>query len=459
VHYRARLVAQGFSQIPGVNFFEMYAPVAKMASMRVLFAMAARHNFEIHQVDVKGAYLNGEFEEGEVIYMRLPPGISLTDDKTLVLRLLKPIYGLRQSGRHWYRKFSSVLMGPLRMKRCEVDQAVFYRVEGESVMALASHVDDCSAVASSVELEEEIKTELRKAFEISDLGEINWILGIAVKRDRTARTIRLSQKSYINSMLSRYGFENIKPVAMPMDPSMHFSTSQSPKTTQEFAEMKDKPYREAVGSLMYASLGTRPDITYAVSVLSKFADNPGLVHWNAAKRVFAYLAGTKDLWLTYGDSSAELEGYTDADGSMHEDRKAISGYAFLLDGGAVSWSSKKQEIIALSTTEAEYVATTHAAKEALWLRSLIGEIFGKFTGPTTLYGDNQGAIALARDHQYHARTNHIDIRFHFIRWIVAEGKLKLVYCPTEDMIADTLTKALPSTKVKHFAYSLGLRKD
>jgi len=246
---------------------------------------------------------------------------------------------------------------------------------------------------------------------------------------------------------------------MPMDPSMHFSTSQSPKTTQEFTKMKDKPYHEAVGSLMYASLGTRPDITYTVSVLSKYADNPRLVHWNAVKHVFTYLAGTKDLWLTFGDSMAKLEGYTDADGSVHEDRKAVSGYAFLLDGGAVSWSSKKQEIIALSTTEAEYVATTHAAKEALWLRSLIGEIFGKFSGPMTLHGDNQGAIALTRDHQYHARTKHIDICFHLIRWIVAEGKLKLVYCPTEDMIADTLTKALPSTKVKHFAYSLRLRKD
>ena len=155
----------------------------------------------------------------------------------------------------------------------------------------------------------------------------------------------------------------------------------------------------------------------------------------------------------------ELEGYSDADGSMHEDRKAISGYAFLLDGGAVSWSSKKQEIIALSTTEAEYVASTQAAKEAIWLRSLLGEVFGEFSGPTTLYGDNQSAIALSRDHQYHARTKHIDIRFHFIRWIVAEGKIKLVYCPTEDMVADTLTKALPSPKVKFFASSLGLRKD
>jgi Reverse transcriptase (RNA-dependent DNA polymerase) len=165
-------------------------------------------------------------------------------------------------------------MGALRMKKCEVDQAVFYCVEGEKLMVLAVHVDDCSAMASSVELENEIKTELRKVFEISDLGEINWILGIAVKQDHGARTIALSQKSYNPSMLGRYGFENVKPIAMPMDPSAHLSTSQCPKTAQEFAEMKNKPYREAVSSLMYTSLGTRPDITYAVGILSRFVQNP-----------------------------------------------------------------------------------------------------------------------------------------------------------------------------------------
>jgi hypothetical protein len=223
--------------------------------------------------------------------------------------------------------------------------------------------------------------------------------------------------------------------------------------------MKTKPYREAVGSLMYASLGTQPDITYAVGILSRFIQNPGLPHWHAVKRVFAYLAGTKDLWLTFGTSLMELEGYSDADGSMHKDRKAISGYAFLLDRGTISWSLKKQEIIMLSTTEAEYVASTQAAKEAIWLRSLLGEVFGKFCGPTTLYGDNQSAIMLSRDHQYHARRKHINIHFHFIRWIVAEGKIKLVYCPTEDMVADTLTKALASPKVKFFASALRLCKD
>jgi hypothetical protein len=179
-----------------------------------------------------------------------------------------------------------------------------------------------------------------------------------------------------------------------MDPSAHLSTSQSPKTAQEFAEMKTKPYREAIGSLMYALLGTRPDITYTMAILSRFVQNPGLPHWNAVKCVFAYLAGTKDLWLTYGVSSMDLEGYSDADGSMHEERKAISGYAFLLDGGAVSWSLKKQDIIVLSTTEAEYVAATQATKEAIWLQSLLGELFGEFTGPTTLYGDCKGNLTI-----------------------------------------------------------------
>jgi len=241
-----------------------------------------------------------------------------------------------------------------------------------------------------------------------------------------------------------------------MDPSAHLSTSQSLKTAQEFAEMKSKPYCEAVGSLMYTLLGTRLDITYAVAILSKFVQNSVLPYWNAVKHVFAYLASTKDLWLTYGISSMDLEGYSDANDSMHEERKAILGYAFLLDGGAVSWSSKKQDIIALLTMEAEYMAAMQITKEAIWLQLLLGELFEEFTGLTTLYGDNQSAITLTCDHQYHARTKHIDICFYFIHWIVAEGKIKLVYCPTEDMIADTLTKALPSLKVKHFAMALGL---
>ena len=221
--------------------------------------------------------------------------------------------------------------------------------------------------------------------------------------------------------------------------------------------MRDIPYRESVGSLMYASLVTRPDITFAVGRLSKFLEKPGQAHWEASRRVFRYLKGTLDWKLTYGEWEEPLTGWVDADGSQEEDRRAITGYAFLIDGGAVSWNSKQQELIVLSTTEGEYVAATHAAKEALWLRSLISEVFGDNLDSTTLFSDNQSTIALSKDHQYHTRTKHIDIRYHFIRWVIENGSIRLIYCPTDDMLADTLTKSLPSVKAKHFASELGLR--
>lgn len=454
--YRARLVARGFSQIPGVDFFDMYAPVAKTASIRIALAFAARHDFEVHQVDVKSAYLNGEFEDNEVIWMALPPGSKLTNDKTLALRLLRPLYGLKQSARHWHKKLLRVLREKLNMSQSDVDQAVFFRVKGTDLIVIVVHVDDLTVVAATVALIVEVKAKLREAFDISDEGEIHWILGFSVERDRANRRLSLSQTAYIESIVRRFGLEDAKPISTPMDPHIALSTSQSPSTPSDIGAMRDVPYREAVGSLMYASLGTRPDITYAVSILSRFSDNPGRAHWDAVRRVLRYLNGTKHLKLTYGATTLDLVGYSDADGSMHEGRKAISGYAFLIDGGAVSWSSKRQELISLSTTESQYVAITHAAKEALWLRSLIGQVFEPFVDPIPLNSDNQSAIALARDNQYHARTKHIDIRYHFIRWVTEDKKLHLVYCPTEDMVADVLTKALPSPKVKHFAAALGL---
>jgi len=461
VRYKARLVAQGFSQVPGVDFFDTYAPVAKMATIRTVLALAARYDHEIHQVDIKNAFLNGEFEENETIYMKLPPELELTKEKGKVLKLLKPIYGLRQSARHWYTRLWGVLRKGLKMKRCEVDQAAFYWREGEDLIQIVVHVDDLTIITSSMMLMEKVKSVLKKDFKISDMGEIHWILGFEVKRNREKRTLSLSQALYIKSILERYGFENIRPRAAPMDPNLKLSTSDSPKTPQEFAMMRDKPYRESIGSGQYASCGTRLNITYVVNTLSRYLENPGPTHWGAVKHMFAYLAGTIDYELTYGKERKDLEGYGDADGSTHEDRKAISGYAFMIDGGAVSWSTKKQEIISLSTTEAEYVAATHAAKEAVWLRTLISELYGEdlIKGPTTLHSDNQSAIALTKDHQYHARTKHIDIRFHFIRWVIEEGKVKLVYCPTNDMLADSFTKALPSAKVKHFAAALGLSRD
>lgn len=216
-----------------------------------------------------------------------------------------------------------------------------------------------------------------------------------------------------------------------------------------------------VGKAMYATLGTRFDIAYAVHILSKFLTNPGMPHFNEGKHTIRYLKGTSDWGIIYGETQNDPEVYVNADGNMFEDRKAVTGWIFLINGGAVSWSSRSQSLVSLSTAESEYVAATEASKEGLWLRLFISQIFEPtfpiIRNPTTMYSDNQAAIALSKDHQYHARTKHIDTRYHFIRYIIEEGKIKLVYCPTEEMVADTLTKALPSAKAKHFASAGGLR--
>ena len=208
---------------------------------------------------------------------------------------------------------------------------------------------------------------------------------------------------------------------------------------------------------MYASVATRPDITFAVSTLSQFLDNPGDAHWEAVKRIFRYLSGTRSYELTYGAERFDLVGYTDADGATQDHRRAISGYAFLIDGGAISWSSRKQELVTLSTAESEYVAAMHAAKEAVWLRRLIHELLPPLARPTVLFCDNQSALKIVEDDNYRARTKHINIRYHFVRHAAQTGVLNLTYCPSDDMAADIFTKALPKWKAITHALTLGLR--
>ena len=220
--------------------------------------------------------------------------------------------------------------------------------------------------------------------------------------------------------------------------------------------MKKVPYCQAIGSLMYTAVAMHPDISHSVSTLSCFLDNPSMTHWEAIKCIFCYLVGTQDFALTYGTEHHDLIGYSDTNGAMEEHRHAISGYTFIIDGGAVSWYSHKQELITLSTAEAEYVAAMHAVKEAIWLCQLIHQFFPLPTLPTTIFCDNQAAIKLAYDDNYHTHTKHIDIWYHFIRQVISEGIILLVYCPTEDMVADFLTNSLPKWKVSTHTCTLGL---
>jgi hypothetical protein len=309
---------------------------------------------------------------------------------------------------------------------------------------------------SSPALIREYKQKLNEHYALTDLGTLDFILGIKVTRNRDNHTISLSQSQYIQNIIDRFNLANAKPADTPMMPGRTFSKSDQPQSKPEADHMRKVPYREAVGSLMYASIATRPDITYAVSTLSQYLENPGEAHWKAVKWVFRYLQGTCGMALTYGRDSHPLLGFTDSDGASQDHCRAISGYAFIMDGGAVSWSSRKQELVTLSTAESEYVAATHAAKELLWLRRLNGNLSAPSSSATTLFCDNQAAVRLAEADNYHACTKHIDIRYHFIRDTVQRGEVSLVYCPTDNMTADILTKALPRWKVVQHAVGLGL---
>jgi hypothetical protein len=453
--YKARLVARGFTQIYGVDYYETYAPVARLASFRLLMAIAARNGWPLENFDFDQAFLNSKLGDDEVIYLEQPPGYESKDREHWVWRLLRSLYGLKQGARNWYEALCQALM-ELGFTRSEADHGIFFKRVGNDIIILAIHVDDGMVTGNNVALIKKFKEDINKKYKITDLGPVHWLLGIKISRDVINKTISLSQLAYIEAIITRFNFDNLKPCAIPMDPSAPLSKSQSPTKLEDIAKMKNVPYREAVGSLMYAAMGTRPDIAFATSTVAQYCENPGWKHWEAVKRIFRYLSGTRKMELTYGGEERGLTGYVDADGASQDHRRAISGYVFMVDGGAVSWSSKKQELVTLSTTEAEYVAATHAAKEAIWLRRLLTELFESIDTPTTLFSDSKSAIALAQDGHYHARTKHIDIRYHFIRYIIEAGTIKLVYCSTNDMTADTLTKALPSVKAKHFASALGL---
>ena len=454
--HKARVVAKGFTQVEGVDYYETFAPVARLASIRTVLAIATRNEWKIDTFDFHSAFLNGEFDENEEIYMEQPPGYEEKNKKEYVLRLLKTIYGLKQSSRKWYEIICRLMAG-LGFARSESDPAVFHWHEGDNRMVIVVHVDDCTIVGNSQELIDDCKRKINAKYAMTDLGPTSWVLGIKITRNLDEHTLGLSQTAYINSILRRFNFTDLKPVSTPMDPTIRYSKTQCPETLEEKARMKNIPYREAIGALMYCAVATRPDISFAVALLSQFLENPGDTHWNGVKHIYRYLLGTKHLQLVFGETKNSIAGYTDADGATQEHRHAISGYAFLIDGGAVSWFSRKQEIVTLSTAEAEYVAATHAAKEAIWLKRLITEIFNFPDEPITLHCDNQSAIALTKDNIAHSRTKHIDIRYHFIRYSVQDGKINITYCPTNENVADTLTKPLPSIKAKHFAAALGLR--
>ncbi|NBX97749.1 hypothetical protein EBQ81_02685, partial [bacterium] len=449
--WKARLVAKGYSQVEGLDFTETFAPVAKFTSIRILLSLAAANNWECHHMDVKTAFLNGDLEEE--IFMEQPEGFVKPGEEHLVCKLHKTIYGLKQSPRAWNKKLNDELKKQ-GFSRCEADHSVYFKRDNKGLVFLLVYVDDIIIVADSTAAMGACKEALSMTFTMTDLGETNHFLGMEVHRDRDAGLIFLNQRSYINSMLERYGMGDCAPVRIPLS----VGAKLPPTTTEEKSFHHE--YQSMVGSLMYLMVATRPDLAYAVGAVSQFAAGPSEEHLDAVKRILRYVRGTTHYQLTLGGDAAtlQLEAWSDADWAANNiDRKSISGYCFKLGVGAVSWKSKKQTSVALSSTEAEYMALTQATKEAIWIRFLLTELGVFNDAAIRIKVDNQSCVALARNPEFHARTKHIDIQYHFIREKVEDNSVHLEFCPTDQMVADVFTKALPREKHVWCTNEMGVR--
>lgn len=458
---KARLVAQGFSQRPGVHFSDTFAPVARLGSIRLMSAVAARSGMIIRQIDVATAYLHGKL--GEKIYMEMPKdlaeileriiereGESVIEKKAAemlrklqegdkVCLLEKSLYGLKQAGRSWNQTLHEVLI-ELGAAQSECDPCVYYIGSGEDLIIIIVYVDDILIISKKLSKITRIEKQLANRFEIKVLGEVNYCLGIEFTRSNGH--ILMQQRGYIIDLLSRFGMNDANSVSTPIDCGLKL-TKKTPMT----AEDAKIPYRELVGALNYLATATRPDISFAVSYLGQFNNCYGEEQWKAAKRVLRYLKGTVNVGLSYCEGNEPLQGFVDADwGSNVEDRRSFTGYMFLLNGSPISWDAKKQGTVALSTTEAEYMALAESAKESVYLRRFLYEIGLEDAANVSLFCDNNSAIKLAENPTFHARSKHIDIRHHFVRELLKRKELMLRHIPTDKQVADMLTKGLPRPK-------------
>ena len=484
---KVRLVAKGCSQKPGEDFSETYSPVARLTSIRLISALAAELNLEIHQLDVVTAYLNGELEEN--VYMEVPEQLhevinkirakepfgsnnkSINDDKLKetvnswyeklnacsdsVCLLRKSLYGLRQSGVQWHKKLVNTLY-TLGFKAMPQDPCMFVcekkHKNKESLIYIAIYVDDMLLASNNIVWLSEIKKSLSQSFETKDLGKIDRCLGIEFTCDKNRVCLRQTQ--YVNKLLMRFNMSECKPVLTPMEINCKLSKPEYVNTK----EMEIYPYQRLIGALLYLSVSTRPDIAYTVNYLSQFNSNYNSDHWKAAKRVLRYLKGTSDYGIEYEKTGLPLFGVVDADwASDAVDRRSYSGYAFILAGSVVSWEARKQRTVALSSTEAEYMALSEATKEAMYFQSLLRDLGVSIDNEQiVLFNDSQSAIKLVLNNSYHSRTKHIDVRHHFVREVYERELIDLKYLSTERMPADVLTKSLSNVKHRECLVNLGM---
>ncbi|KAJ9550673.1 hypothetical protein OSB04_014718 [Centaurea solstitialis] len=445
--YKARLVAKGFNQEYGIDYEETFAPVARITSVRSLLAIAATKHWPLFQMDVKNAFLNGDLSEE--VYMTPPPGVSLPTGH--VCRLRKALYGLKQAPRAWFEKFSKTVLS-LGFSASNYDSGLFTRTSDSGSILLLLYVDDMIITGDDSNGIASLKQSLSSSFEMKDLGDLHYFLGLEVLSD--ASGIYLCQAKYVSDLLSKAGLSDNKVASTPLEHNLHLTPNAG-------TPLQDPTrYRQLVGSLVYLTV-TRPDIAYAVHTVSQFMAAPCSVHYAAVLRILRYLKGTMFHGLHFSSkSSLLLRGFSDADwDSDMTDRRSTTGYCFFLGDSLISWRSKKQSLTARSSTEAEYRALADTTQELIWLRWLLSDMGAPQLSPTPLWCDNNSAIQIAHNDVFHERTKHIEIDCHFTRQHVVRNTIQLHPISTLDQPADIFTKAHLPGRFRELVNKLNLSRS
>lgn len=447
--YKARLVAQGYSQIEGIDYDQTFAPVARFESIRTLLSLAVQYDLKLHQMDVQNAFLNGKLEEN--IFIRQPKGFIVSGKENCYCKLNKSLYGLKQSSRCWNSELNAYLV-KLGFIQSVSDPCIYTRVSDE-LCIIAVYVDDLIIGSKSIDEINAIKQSLCDQYKMKDLGVLNHFLGVKVEQSVKNNSVFINQSAFASLLVSKFNFENSRSVKTPSDVNV------KPEDNELSEPFDSKVYQSCVGGLLYLSNRTRPDLTYSVSKAARYCSNPTKEHWSFVKRILRYLNGTLDHGIVYSKvNEPNLVGYSDADWAGDvKDRKSTSGYCFKYCNGIISWRSSKQNCVALSTAEAEYVALSSATQEAVWLNQLLHDVnFSNSDSPVTLFEDNQATIAIAKNPQSHPKTKHIGIKYHYIRDLVSKNVIALEYCPTDMMLADIFTKSLSPDKFVKLREMLGM---
>lgn len=448
--FKARLVAQGYSQKYGVDYDLVFAPVVKQTTFRVLLAIASKYKLPVRHLDVKTAFLYGLLKED--IYMRQPPGFEEKGREDYVCKLERSIYGLKQAPRMWNESINQALTA-IGFKRSKADHCLYFKSLGNDWCLLLIYVDDIILTATSDELIETVKTDISNCFEIRDLGIVNFYLGLHIQCDKNG-IYNANQTLYINKICAEFGLSDANPSKNPIDPGYY---SAGDETNQL---INNNQYQSLIGCLLYVTLNTRPDISSAICILSQKTSCPTQRDWDELKRVVKYLKGTSELklYMHSDDSNQQLYGY--ADSSYAEDRidrKSMSGYLFKFFGALISWSTRKQQCVTVSSTEAEYVALTEATKEGLWLKKLLKDFNQHIKYPILMYQDNTSCIKMLTSDKVNNRTKHIDVRYHFVKNLVKEKQFNVIHCPSTEMLADPLTKPNTTVKLLNFIHCVNLK--